>query len=60
MITATLHFHCETCGQQITLHIHNSEDGTYRMEHTYACQRPAIKIMTINPRKLGVIYGETE
>lgn len=60
MITSVLHFHCESCGQQLSLQIVNSDEGTYRLTHTYTCREPTIKIMTMNPRRLGVIHGEVD
>lgn len=59
MITSVLHFHCESCGQQLDLHIVNADESTYRIQHTFQCREPKIKILCLLPRKLGVVHGET-
>lgn len=46
-------YSCETCGFPISIFFYKS--GASAIQPHWYCDRPTIKIMTLNPQRLGVV-----
>lgn len=53
-------FICATRGKPLVLQLEGPKMGVYFMSHSMECSSPMIRLITVNPRQLGVITGITE